>query len=228
MVHRPTPHRTVDAERTSHPAMTQTRPGSSIWAAGLTMLGYLRRFGDAQGVDADERAGFCRARGEGRVQVLESEILPFPDDAFDLVTALDVLEHIENDRAALREWLACCDRAACCWPRSRHMGGCGASRMISHHFRRYTASQLRQRIQEARFEAKRMTYFNTILFPPIAAVRLARRVRPGQALARSDFGMTPEGRVNRILAGVFLGGALAARPGPSDRCLAPGRGHRSR
>ena len=68
------------------------------------MLGYLRRFGDAQGVDADERAvGFCRARGEGRVQVLESEILPFPDDAFDLVTALDVLEHIENDRAALRE-----------------------------------------------------------------------------------------------------------------------------
>ena len=82
-----------------------------------------------------------------------------------------------------------------------------------------------------------MTYFNTILFPPIAAVRLARRVRPGQAPSRSDFGMTPEGRVNRILAGVFssearwLRGrdlpigvsllAAATAPGDVDRPRAP-------
>ena len=46
--------------------------------------------------------GYCHARGEDRVQLLESEALPFPDNSFDLLTALDVLEHIEDDRGALR------------------------------------------------------------------------------------------------------------------------------
>ena len=65
------------------------------------MLGYLRRFGDTQGVDADRRAvSFCRARGEERVQQLESATIPFPDGTFDLVTALDVLEHIDDHAAA--------------------------------------------------------------------------------------------------------------------------------
>ena len=46
---------------------------------------------------------FCHARGESRVRKLESERLPFADSSVDLITALDVLEHIEDDRATLRE-----------------------------------------------------------------------------------------------------------------------------
>jgi len=69
-----------------------------------TMLGHLRAFGTVRGIDADERAvAFCRARGEERVELLESNRLPLPDDSLDLVTALDVLEHIEDDRAAFAE-----------------------------------------------------------------------------------------------------------------------------
>ena len=160
-----------------------------------TMLAHLRRFGDAQGVDADQRAvGFCRARGEERVQLLESQTLPFPDDTFDLVTALDVLEHIEDDGAAMQEvarvlrpggtLLATVPSYGWMW---------GAQDEISHHFRRYTAPQLRNLLKQAPFESRRLTYFNTILFPPIAAIRLARRLRPGEAVPRSDFEMTPAG-----------------------------------
>ena len=116
-----------------------------------TMLAHLRRFGEAEGVDADERAvGFCHARGEDRVQLLESETLPFPDDSFDLLTALDVLEHIEDDRWALREvarvlrpggiFLATVPAYRWMW---------GAQDEISHHFRRYSAGELKRKIPEA-------------------------------------------------------------------------------
>jgi len=45
-----------------------------------TMLGHLRAFGTVRGIDADERAvAFCRARGEERVELLESNRLPLPE-----------------------------------------------------------------------------------------------------------------------------------------------------
>ena len=170
-----------------------------------TMLGHLRRFGEAEGVDADERAvGFCHARGEDRVQLLESQAFPFPDDSFDLLTALDVLEHIEDDRGALREvarvlrpggtFLATVPAYRWMW---------GAQDEISHHFRRYSADELKRKIPEAGLNLQRLTHFNTILFAPIAAVRLARRLRPPTGEARSDFKMTGEGTGNRLLAEVF-------------------------
>jgi SAM-dependent methyltransferase len=170
-----------------------------------TMLAHLRRFGEVQGVDADERAvKFCRSRGEDRVQLLRARTLPFPDHTFDLVTALDVLEHIEDDQGALREvarvlrpggtLLATVPAYGWMW---------GAQDEISHHFRRYTAGQLEKLICRARFETERLTYFNTILFPPIAAIRVARRVWPRESDTRSDFEMTQPGVVNRMLSGVF-------------------------
>ena len=170
-----------------------------------TMLTHLRRFGDAQGVDADDRAiGFCRARGEDRVQLLESNVLPFPDDTFDLVTALDVLEHIEDDRAAVREvarvlrpggtLLATVPAYDWMW---------GAQDEISRHFRRYTAPQLpgAARAGTLRGEAADLLQHHPV--PPIATIRVARRLRPSRGAAQSDFEMTPEGRANRILAGLF-------------------------
>ncbi|MEK6326933.1 MAG: class I SAM-dependent methyltransferase [Actinomycetota bacterium] len=170
-----------------------------------TMLSYLRRFGEVEGVDADEQAvRYCQARGHARVRLLESEALPYPDDSFDLLTALDVLEHIEDDGRALEEvarvlrpggaFLATVPAYPWMW---------GAQDEISHHFRRYKLRQLEQRILAAGLELERLTHFNTILFAPIAAVRLARRLTPPKGEPRSDFQLTREGAANRVLAGVF-------------------------
>lgn len=170
-----------------------------------TMLGYLRRFGEVDGVDADEHAvRYCHTRGHTRVQLLESAALPFPDHSFDLVTALDVLEHIDDDRRALEEiarvlrpggtFLATVPAHPWMW---------GAQDEISHHYRRYTMHELEHRILASELELERLTHFNTILFAPIAAVRLARRLRPPRGEPRSDFEMTREGAANRLLAGVF-------------------------
>ncbi len=174
-----------------------------------TMLPELRRFGDAQGVDADEQAvAFCHARGEDRVQRLTSSELPFADDSFDLLTTLDVLEHIEDDRGALREVarvLAPGGRMVATVPANPWMWG--AQDEVSHHFRRYTSATLRAAIADGGLELERITHFNTLLFPPIAAIRLLRRLPPLKPAAgdvQSDFGMPGgEGGLNRLLAGLF-------------------------
>ncbi len=170
------------------------------------MLAELRRFGDAQGVDADEQAvAFCHARGERRVSRLESNALPFADASFDLVTTLDVLEHIDDDRAALAEIarvLKPGGRMVATVPANPWMWG--AQDEVSQHFRRYTATTLRAAIADGGFELERLTHFNTLLFPPIAAIRLLRRLRPPADEPRSDFQAAGgEGALGRLLAGVF-------------------------
>lgn len=172
-----------------------------------TMLSYLERYGRAEGVDADAQAvQFSHRRGARNVSLLTSDDLPFEDRTFDLVTALDVLEHVEDDVRTLREIarvLRPTGTLLTTVPAYRWMWG--AQDEISRHFRRYTAGQLRERILASGYSIERLTYFNTLLFPPIAAVRVARRgLRSSEeGDVRSDFEMTKEGAVNRLLASVF-------------------------
>src|SRR5438477_3991017 len=62
------------------------------------------KYGEVHGVDASEQAiSFCERRGVGGVRQALVEELPFPDAFFDVITVLDVLEHTDDDLAALRE-----------------------------------------------------------------------------------------------------------------------------
>lgn len=169
------------------------------------MLEHLARYGTAEGVEASEEAiSFCRARGLERVQRLEHGRLPFEDGAFDLVTALDVIEHVEDDLGLLRDLR-----------RVARPGGTllltvpafpfmwGPQDEISHHYRRYVAAGLRERMSAAGWKLSRLTYFNTLLFPPIAAVRVRRPPRPPGSELKSDLAMTRPGRLNVLLARLF-------------------------
>src|SRR5688572_17161702 len=69
--------------------------------ANLLML---NKFGKAEGVDLSQQAlDFCEQRGIEGVKYGAAEDLPFGDDSFDLVTALDVLEHLDDDADGLNE-----------------------------------------------------------------------------------------------------------------------------
>jgi hypothetical protein len=77
----------------------------------------------------------------------------------------------------------------------------------------------------AGLRVKRLTYFNTTLFPPIAAIRLFRRAVPQARSTESDFTFPTPGPMNRLLATVFgLESAVVARTnlpfGVSILCLA--------
>jgi SAM-dependent methyltransferase len=168
-------------------------------------LEHLERFGPVSAVDSDERAvAFCHARGRDEVQLVPPGApLPFADDAFDLVTTLDVIEHIDDDVGALAELrrvLKPGGQALVAVPAFMFLWG--KQDEVSHHRRRYTARSLRRALEAAGFAVDRTSYFNTILFAPIAAVRLGRRLlrRPGSA--QSDFELGPAA-LNRALGAVF-------------------------
>src|SRR3990172_3620343 len=63
-------------------------------------LDSLARYGEAVGLDSSPDAlDFCRERGLTRLVRADGALIPFGDEAFDLVTANDLIEHIEDDAA---------------------------------------------------------------------------------------------------------------------------------
>jgi SAM-dependent methyltransferase len=153
------------------------------------------RLGTARGVDPSPQAiAFCRRRGLGDVAEAGLEALPFADGAFDLILATDVLEHVERDDVAASELrrvaapgaLLVVTVPAYRWLWSHHDDS-------HHHLRRYSAPRLRARLAAAGWRAELLTYFNALLLPPIAVVRLTARRR-----RRSDYELT-EGPLNRVL-----------------------------
>jgi SAM-dependent methyltransferase len=173
-----------------------------------TMLTYLAAFGKAQGVDVDEEAvGYCHERGLLDVRLGAAETLPFDDSSFDLVTALDVLEHLDDDAAALREIgrvLRPGGQLLITVPAHRYMWG--DQDEVNMHKRRYVAAEVRDRLTATGFQVLRLSYINAFLFPPIAAIRLLRRLehrlRP-RTTQRSDFRFPAPRPLNFLLALIF-------------------------
>lgn len=179
------------------------------------MLPVLERFGEVRAVDGDaEAVEVCRERGhDGVMHVPPGTALPFDDQSFDLVTSLDVIEHAADDVGALRELhrvLRPGGHLFVTVPAFQSLWG--DQDEISRHYRRYRSTDLSCALEQAGFTVRRTTYFNTFLFPPIAAVRLARRVVRPPSAERTDFDVGGRGRLGRVLARVFAAEApLIAR-----------------
>ncbi len=140
-------------------------------------LEMLARFGAAEGVDvAGEALAFCRARGLKDVRAGAAEALPYPPDTFDLVTALDVVEHLDDDVAGLREMRRVLKPGGCALlfvPAFQWLWGVQDD--VSNHRRRYTLRQLRRAVATAGLSVERATYANITLLAPILAGRLLMR-----------------------------------------------------
>lgn len=132
----------------------------------------LSQFGEAEGVDvSDDALEFCRRKGLN-VQKGLAETLPYDDGSFELTTALDVIEHLDDDVAGLKEMF-----------RVTKSGGYslffvpafmwlwGVQDDISNHRIRYTRRQIVERIEQAGYKVERATYANWTFFPPILAGR---------------------------------------------------------
>jgi SAM-dependent methyltransferase len=145
------------------------------------VLQALRRFGDAVGVEHDEtmRAVGAAAGLDIRAGTLPDAV-PVPEDWADAVLLLDVIEHVDDDVAALRAarritrpgGVVMVSVPAYAWLWSGHDVALG-------HRRRYTASRLRAALVAAGLHVQDVGYFNTALFPAIAAVRLVKRLGGG-------------------------------------------------
>ena len=136
----------------------------------------LAQFGLAEGVDvSDDALEFCRKKGL-TVQKGLAETLPYDDETFDVTTALDVIEHLDDDIAGLKEM-----------HRVTKTGGYslvfvpafmwlwGVQDDISHHRIRYTREQIVERLETAGFKVERATYANFTFFAPVLGGRVFMR-----------------------------------------------------
>lgn len=140
-------------------------------------LEMLAQFGDSEGVDvSDDALAFCRAKGL-KVHKGLAEELPFGDESFDVVTALDVVEHLDDDIAGLREMnrvLKKDGRTLIFVP--AFMWLWGVQDDISNHRIRYTKKQIVERLAKAGFVIERATYANWTFFAPILAGRTIMKI----------------------------------------------------
>jgi SAM-dependent methyltransferase len=171
-------------------------------------LEMLSEFGQAEGVDVSAEAlSFCQARGLRNVKLGAAEALPYEDNSFDLVTGLDVVEHLDDDLAGLKEMrrvLRRGGRTLLFVPAFMFLWGVQDD--ISNHRRRYTLKDLKRAVRGAGFEVERATYVNISFFAPILLGRLFMRAT----------GLRPESENNitiRFLNGL-MGKLLSAERGP--------------
>lgn len=188
--------RIVKALGVEHPRILDVGCGTG---ANLEMLS---QFGSAEGVDVSADAlEFCRTRGLGNVRQGEAEHLPYEDQSFDLVTGLDVVEHLDDDLHGLKEMqrvLRPNGRALLFVPAFMFLWGVQDD--ISNHRRRYTLAGLKEVVGKAGFEVERATYANITFFLPILVGRALMRLTGYRPASENNLTL---GFMNGFLGGVF-------------------------
>jgi SAM-dependent methyltransferase len=140
------------------------------------MIHHLSRYGSVVGIDNNSiPLRIAHQRGYD-ARLAEAEDMPFEDRSFGLVTALDVIEHCENDLQILREcYRVCTDDGLIAITVPAFQWLWTNNDVINDHKRRYSKSELRAKVTEAGFTVKRLTYNNFFIFPLAAALLVARR-----------------------------------------------------
>lgn len=165
----------------------------------LAMLG---AFGTVDGIEIDDAARAVASQRLGREigKAPLPELTGIEDGRYDLVAILDVLEHVEDDCAALASIarkLKPGGRILITVP--AHPWMWSAHDVVNHHHRRYTRATLRKVIGDAGLKLHLLSWFNSLLFPLAAAARLVGRITGKED---SDDALPP-GPVNALFETLF-------------------------
>ncbi len=167
----------------------------------LTMLS---QFGSVKALEMDDYArSIAREQTAERIDIRQGHLpdgIPFKDE-FDLVCLFDVLEHVERDLDSLKAIRRIVSSDGCLlltvpaysWLWSTH-----DERL--HHVRRYTAGELTRKAREGGWTVRRITYFNTLLFPLAVVARVTDKIFPSGQPAGTGI---PAPIINSALYRVF-------------------------
>ena len=173
-------------------------------AAGLQGLDSIAgKRGQVVGLDAEiSHAG--QLRPGFHYVVGSADCVPLKESTFDIVLAMDVLEHLDRDVEGLRQAAALAKPGGLILVTVPALPSLwGGQDVVSHHRRRYTKTTLRALFASAGLPRPTVTYFNTFLFPPIAALRWLRAAAGLRNRARTDFEDSRPNLLNEVLARVF-------------------------
>ena len=150
-----------------------------------------------------EALSLCRSRNLPYLVCGDGTRLPLCHESFDVIMALDLIEHLNDDVQALRE----CSRLLkpngsliIFVPAFNFLWGLQDE--VSRHRRRYRASELRQTLEAAELTISKLTYANTFLFPLILAGRTFLRLSGYKIRGTSENDLHPRWS-NGVLQAVF-------------------------
>jgi SAM-dependent methyltransferase len=166
------------------------------------MLDILSGFGEAYGADNSEVAvRYCRNRMIGKTVVADMAGLPFGDGEFDLITALDVVEHVDDDVAALRELRRVCSHDGLLLLTVPAFNFLWSSRDIRlGHKRRYDVAEIVRKMETAGFHIDKASYTNLSYFIPLYLVVRIKSLLKGDI--KTDIAEVPS-VLNRLLTGIL-------------------------
>jgi SAM-dependent methyltransferase len=138
--------------------------GSEIFSAGLAFAA--KRVPSAQFYQMDARS------------------IPFREE-FDVIGAFDVLEHIDDDEAVIGQiHKALRPGGGLLASVPQHKSLWSEQDVHAHHVRRYSAAELRRKVEAAGFDVVRMVSFVSLLLPMMFASRM--RMREEKAESKFD------------------------------------------
>lgn len=162
-------------------------------ATGATSV-MLQEFGKVKSSEYDQTCFEFIKQKLPELDIEQGSILelPYADNSYDLVCAFDVIEHVEDDAKAVSEMLRVCKPGgyiAVTVPAYKFLWSHHDD--VNHHYRRYTKSNLKKLFKNGGAVVF-SSYFNSFLFPPIAAFRLFSKLVPNNFMrnkneAGSDF-----------------------------------------
>jgi len=143
-------------------------------------LPLLAGYGNVVGIDNSPTAvAYAKTQGYTSVICADASKLPFADNSFDCVVAIDIIEHMQDDSAFVKELhrvltpegFAVLSTAAFSFLWSSHD-------TRNQHWRRYTKKQLTACFPKNLWLSKIVRYYNFIFFPVIAVIRLCQKLIP--------------------------------------------------
>ena len=179
----------------------------NVGAATFRSSEMLSQFGKVTSLEYDKEC--CEfVRNQLKKEVINGSALdlPFETSAFDLVCAFDVVEHIENDKLALKEMRRVCKENGVIFITVPAFNFLWSEHdEIAHHYRRYTKKTLMKVVNTPKEKIIRNTYFNSLLFFPIAFIRgLSNLFKKKNEKLESDFDKVGKGSfLNVIFEKIF-------------------------
>lgn len=143
-------------------------------------ISMLTQFGRVDAVELDDEARSLAEQRLGRAVMRAPlpELAGVPMRHYDVVGAFDVIEHIDDDRAALAaiaSTLKSGGKFVITVPAHQWMWS--AHDTVNHHQRRYSKAALRRLIDGSPLKLQKLGYFNSLLFPIAVAERLSSKAR---------------------------------------------------
>lgn len=156
-------------------------------------LPLLQRWGAVKGVDISEQAlRFCREIGFTDLHQLSADKLTFIEESFDLVTAFDLLEHLDDDSKTLKELFRVCKKGGMLMltvPAYQFLWS--EHDIFLRHKRRYSADILSKKVREAGFKIEKLSYIIFFLLLPIFYFRFLQKIIRKREPPRAGYIMLP-------------------------------------